>query len=139
MKTPSIWYWVICGLGLLWSLGGAYDYLMTVTENADYMALVPAETLEYYSSFPNWLIWPWALAIWGGVLGWILMLLRRKLAIPVFWVALVGLVINMIYFGVTGGYPIMGMMGTLMMVVVLAISAFAVWFARRSKANGTLR
>lgn len=139
MKKPSIWYWVICTLGLLWSLGGGYDYLMTVTENVDYMARVPAETLEYYNSFPNWLIWPWALAIWGGVLGWLLMLLRLKLAEPVFWIALVGLLFNMVYFGLTGGYPIMGLMGTLMMIVVLAISSFAIWFARRSKANGALR
>lgn len=139
MRKPSIWYWVICVLGLLWSLGGGYDYLMTVTENADYMARVPAETLEYYNGFPNWLLWPWAIAIWGGVLGWVLMLLRLKLAIPVFLVALGGLVINMIYFGLTGGYSIMGLMGTIMMGVVLAISVFALWFARRSRAKGTLK
>jgi len=139
MKKPTIWYWVICVLGLLWSLGGGYDYLMTVTENAEYMAKVPAETMTYYESFPSWLMWPWALAIWGGVLGWVLMLLRMKLAVPVFFVALIGLLINMVYFGLTGGYPIMGLMGSIFMIVVLAISVFAVWFARRERAEGRLR
>lgn len=139
MRKPSIWYWVICVLGLLWGLGGGYDYIMTVTENADYMARVPVETLEYYNTFPDWLIWPWAVAIWGGVLGWVLMLLRMKIAIPVFWVTLVGLLINMIYFGLTGGYPIMGLMGAIMMMVVLAIAVFAVWFSRRARVKGTLK
>lgn len=138
MNKPSIWYWVICVLGLLWSIGGGYDYLMVVTENAEYMGKIPAETLDYYNSFPNWLMWPWAIAIWGGVLGWLLMLLRKTLAVHVFLVALVGLVINMFYFGLTGGFPIMGLAGSAMMVVVLAISIFAVWFARRSRTNGTL-
>ncbi len=95
MNKPSIWYWVICVLGLLWSIGGGYDYLMVVTENAEYMGKIPAETLDYYNSFPNWLMWPWAIAIWGSVLGWLLMLLRKKLAVPVFLLALLGLIVNM--------------------------------------------
>lgn len=138
MNKPSIWYWVICVLGLLWSIGGGYDYLMVVTENAEYMGKIPAETLDYYNSFPNWLMWPWAIAIWGSVLGWLLMLLRRKLAVPVFLLALLGLIVNMLYFVLSGGLPIMGLVGTIFIIIAVAISIFAVWFGRRNSANGTL-
>ena len=71
MNTPSKWYWVICVLGLLWNAGGAYDYIMTVTENVAYLSQVPAETMAYYESMPAWTMWPWAIAVWGSVLGWV--------------------------------------------------------------------
>lgn len=139
MNKPSKIYWFIVVLGLLWSFGGAYDYWMTVTENAEYMARIPTDTLAYYDSLPIWLMWPWAIAIWGTLLGWVFMLLKRKWAVPTFLVSLISLIVTMIYFGVSGGYPIMGAMGSVMMIVVLVIAIFALWYARRSSHKTILR
>ena len=126
MNKPSKIYWFIVVLGLLGSFGGAYDYWMTATENAEYMARIPADTLAYYESLPIWLMWPWAIAIWGTLLGWVFMLLKRKWAVPTFLVSLISLIVTMIYFGVSGGYPIMGAMGSVLLIVVLAIAMILV-------------
>ena len=139
MRKPSIWYWIICVLGLLWNFGGAYDYLMTVTENEAYLSQIPAETLDYYMNLPGWLVWPWAIAVWGGVLGWLLMLLRSRFAIPVFIASLVGMLVNFIYWIPTGGFALMPSFAIVMTVMIIAGAVFAIWFARRARANGTLR
>ena len=84
-RTP--WHlWVIGIVALLWNLVGAYDYLMTQTENAAYMGRFTAEQLEYWYGFPTWVVASWAIAVWGGVLGAVLLLLKKRLAAPVFLV-----------------------------------------------------
>ena len=60
--------WIIGVLALLWNAMGAFDYLMTQTENEGYMSNFSPEQLEFFYGFPAWLVAFWALAVWGGVL-----------------------------------------------------------------------
>jgi len=91
-KTP--WHiWVVGILALLWNSGGAMDYVMSKTKNADYLAQMPPEQLAFLESFPTWLTGFWAVAVWGAVLGAILILLRRKLAAPVFVIAFLAMIV----------------------------------------------
>jgi len=141
-KTPW-WYWVIGVLGVLWSCGGAFDYLMTQTENADYMASFPPELLEYWYGMPAWLEVFWALAVWGGLLGWLLMLARSRFAVAAFLVSLVSMVINFGYSLIDGGIALqaeyMGAAEAYGFTGLIILGAiFALWFARRMRAKGVL-
>lgn len=91
-RTP--WHvWVVGIAALLWSSVGAMDYVMTQTQNEAYMSQFSAEQLEFFYGFPSWLVAFWAIAVWGGVLGAILLLLRRKLAVGVLAASFVAMVI----------------------------------------------
>jgi ABC-type xylose transport system permease subunit len=92
-RTPRH-LWVIGIVALLWNCIGAFDYVMTQTKNAAYMSAFPPEQLAWFYGLPAWVIAAWAIAVWGGVLGSVLLLLRRRLAVPVFLVSLVGLVVT---------------------------------------------
>ena len=48
--------WLVGILGLLWNLVGAYDYLMTQTQNVSYMSQFTPEQLEYFYGFPTWVV-----------------------------------------------------------------------------------
>lgn len=72
--------WVVGIVAVLWDSMGAYDYLMTQTENEQYMSGFTPEQLEFFHGFPTWVVAFWALAIWGGLLGAFLLLFRKKLA-----------------------------------------------------------
>ncbi|MGB6231088.1 MAG: hypothetical protein WBF53_13285 [Litorimonas sp.] len=143
MRKPSIWFWIIGVLGLLWNVGGAYDYLMTRTNNADYLSNFPPEMIAYYANMPMLMDVMWPVAVWGGVLGWLLVLLRRRWAVPVFIVSLVAMAVNFVWMATTGGLALqaeaMGAGAYAFTALIVAFAVFAVWFSRRERAKGTLR
>jgi len=101
--------WVIGILTLLWNAVGAMDYVMTQTRNEKYMSGFTSEQLDYFYGFPAWVVAAWALAVWGGVLGSLLLLLRKRLAVPALLVSFLAMVVTTIHnFVLTNGMEIMG-------------------------------
>src|SRR5574339_1020703 len=111
VKTP--WHlWVIGALSLLWNGYGGYDYVMTQTQNADYLAMFTEEQRAYYSSFPVWATTMWAIGVWGAVVGSVLLLLRSKWAVPVFGVALAAFIGGCVYmYAMSDGVRVAGQTG----------------------------
>ncbi len=91
-RTP--WHlWVVGGIALLWSAMGAMDYVMTQTKDEAYMSGFTPEQLSFFYGLPAWVVAAWALGVWGGVLGALLLLARRRFAVWVFLVSLIAVVI----------------------------------------------
>ncbi len=107
-KTP--WHiWVVGGLSVLWNAVGALDFTMTETRNEAYLKQFTPEQLAYFQGFPLWVVLAWALATWGGVLGSVLLLLRRRLAVQVNLAVLVGMALTFVHnYVLTDGLKIMG-------------------------------
>lgn len=139
MNKPSLWYWIICVIGLVWNCGGAFDFIMTLTENEAYLSQIPEETMDYYRSLPGWLVIPWALAVWGGFLGWLMMLLRQRWAVSLFIASFVGMAVNFGYWIFTGGLSLMPQAAVIMTGAIMVFAAFAIWYSREHKNKGTLR
>jgi len=127
-------------LALLWNSIGAFDYVMTESRNDAYMSQFTPEQRAYFYAFPAWVVATWALAVWGGVLGSILLLLRKRWALPVFAVSLATMVITTIYnFVLTNGVEVMGMGGAIFSAVIFAIAVALYLYARRLARTGVLR
>jgi hypothetical protein len=84
--------WVIGIVAVLWNAIGAFDYVMTQTKNEAYMGQFTPEQLDYFYGLPAWVVAFWAIAVWGGLLGAVLLLLRKRLAVWVFLISLVCMV-----------------------------------------------
>ncbi len=131
--------WIIGIVGLLWNIMGVVDYLMTQTRNEAYMAKFSAEELEYFYGIPAWAVSTWALAVWGSLLGTVLLLMRRKLAVPVFLVSLLCLVATTIQnYGLSEGMAIMGATGLIFTVVIFAIAVGLYLYAKKMAKRGVL-
>ena len=132
--------WVVGVVGALWSSVGAMDYLMTQTQNEGYMAQFTPEQLEFFYGFPIWVTAAWAFAVWGGVLGSILLLMRKGIAVPVFLTSLVGLIITSFHnFVLSNGLEIMGDAFPLIINVLVFVTAIALFvYARAMKRQGVL-
>jgi hypothetical protein len=140
LKAPP--YLLIVGvLALLWNAIGAFDYVMTETRNSSYMSSFTADQLAYFNSFPKWAIATWALGVWGGVIGSLLLIFRRRLAVVVFTVSLLSVALTFIYnFVLSDGLRIMGGTGALLMPrVILLIGALLLLYSRRMVKNEALR
>jgi hypothetical protein len=138
MKTPRH-LWIVGILALLWNLLAATDYVMTETENAAYMNQFTPEQLEFFHGFPAWLVAFWALAVWGSVLGSVLLLMRKKSAFPVLAASFLCMVVTAVHnYGFAGGASIVGGTGVIFSVVIFVIALALVIYARSMARKGVL-
>ncbi len=140
ISTP--WHlWLIGVLALLWNSVGAFDYLMTETRNASHMGSFTPEQLAFFYSLPKWVVSTWALSVWGGVLGSMLLLLRKRWAVPVFGLSLVTMLLTSFHnFVLSNGLAVMGGAGALVFTGLIFVVAVALLiYARNLARNGVLR
>jgi len=139
-RTPRH-LWVIGIVALLWNAIGAFDYLMTQTKNAAYLSGFPPEQLAFFFGLPAWVVAAWAIAVWGGVLGAALLLLRKRLAVPVFAVSLAGLVVttfqNWVLSNAAEIFP--DTASRVFSVMIFAIAVGLYFYARAMRERGVLR
>lgn len=127
--------WLVGILGLLWDSMGAFDYLMTQTQNESYMSQFAPEQLEFFYGFPTWVVAFWAVAVWGGVLGTLLLLLRKRLAAPVLLVSFLAMIGTSIHnFLLSNGLEVMGGLG-LVFSGLIFVFALGLWLYARTMAQ----
>ncbi|WP_306257827.1 hypothetical protein [Pararhizobium sp. IMCC21322] len=141
MKTP--WHlWVIGVVTLLWNAVGAFDYVMTQTGNADYMAQFTPEQVAYFAGFPTWVNSSWAIAVWFAVAGSFLLLLRHRVAAPVLGLSLIAMIVTATHNFVMGDVQMQDVVGqgAIYFTIVLFAIALLLWvYSLKMRSNGVLR
>ncbi len=95
-------------------------------------ALPEAERLLYETA-PAWTTGAFALAVFGGTLGCIALLLRKSWAFPVLIVSLIGIVAQMTYdVFLSKAMDVYGPASLIMPTMILSIGIFLLFFARSS-------
>lgn len=140
-KTP--WHlWVVGVVAVLFNGIGVFDFVMSMAQGSSYMASVgmtPAQ-IAHYEEMPAWMTVVWAVGVWGAMLGSVLILLRRKLAVPIFAVSLAAFLISLVYtYLLTDGGEVMGRALAITSVVITALLLFFMWYARLMTRRGVLR
>jgi hypothetical protein len=139
-NKPATWFWVVGVLSLIWNLMGVFAYITQVTMSPEALQALPDEERALYESAPSWATGAFAIAVWGGALGCLLLLLRRKLATPILIISLAGIVVQMYYnLFISNSMEVYGPGGMIRPIMVIAIAIFLIWFARKATANGWLR
>ena len=136
--TP--WHlWVVGVLALLWDGMGAFDYFATQTRNDAYMGQFTPEQLEFFYGFPAWVVAAWAIAVWGGLLGAVLLLLRKRLAAPVFLVSLIAMAITALQnYVLSSAMEVNGTFGLVFTAVIFVIAVLQLVYARAMSRRGVL-
>ncbi len=122
-------------------LGGALDFVMTQTRNAAYLKSLTPVQLEFFFSFPMWVVIAWGIATWGGVVGSLLLLFRRGLAVPVFLASIIGMILTTFHnFVLANGLKVMGGVGGLIFGAIIFVIGLLLWiYARAMRRRGVLR
>jgi hypothetical protein len=140
-SSRAPWHlWLVGVFAVLWNAMGAFDYLMTQTQNEAYMARFTPEQLEFFYGFPWWVVSFWAIAVWGSVLGSLLLLLRKRFAVEVFGVSFIAMVITTIHnYGFSGGYEVVGGVVPILFSVLIFLIALGLFlYARAMRRRGVL-
>lgn len=137
---PSTVFWIVSVLALLWNLMGVWAYIMHVTITPEALQALPPAEQALYTNVPTWATAAFAIAVWGSTLGCILLLLRRRLAVPVLSIAFAGILVQMVHqLVISKSIEVYGPGGMVMPVMIILIGGFLIWYARKAQALGWLK
>ena len=130
-------FWIVSVLALLWNLLGTAIFFMQINMPPEALAVMPADQRALYESTPGWVNGAFAVAVFGGALGSAMLLMNKRLALPLLALSLLGVVVQMGYtYLMTPAFRVYGASGAVMPAMLVLIALFLVWFARRSLARG---
>ncbi len=137
--TP-LWFWIVAGLGLAWNIFGAVQFVGTLSATPESLQAqgLTAEQAAVMLGYPVWMTVVFAVGVFGGTIGCLLMLARKAVALPVFALSLIGYIALYIGDIVHGVFAAMGAPQVVVLSIVVAIAA-ALWaLARVFRARGLL-
>ncbi|MEA1071941.1 hypothetical protein [Sphingomonas sp. LY160] len=85
------WFKVAAVAAVLWEVIGCFMYVSQVTADP---ATLPLDQRAMWEAAPTWMVAAYAIAVWVGLIGAVLLLMRQRLAEPVLLVSLVAVVVQ---------------------------------------------
>jgi hypothetical protein len=132
-------FWVVAVLALLWNLLGVAMFAMQMMMTPEALAAMPTEQRQVYEATPAWLNIAFAVAVFGGVLGALGLLLKKRWAVPFFALSLISLLVQVIAtFVVTPAWQAYGLAGLVMPVLLIVIALLLLGYSRKAAARGWL-
>lgn len=128
-RAVPVWFWIVAGLAVLWEAFGCYTY---VTQS-----LVPdAQRVGGYAQMQSWQWGVFAIAVWSGLIGAVLLVLRSRWAGPLLLVSLLAAALQ---YGVAAAQGGIDAEARPIAVAVLVVGVGLVIFASRARRKGWLR
>jgi hypothetical protein len=139
MQAPPKWFKPAAITALLWNLLGCAAYLSDVMMSPEALASLPEAQRAIYAARPAWAVGATAIAVWGGALGSLGLILRKRWAFSVLVVSLVGIVLQDLYlFGMSDAGAQGGSAAMVLQGLVFLIGIALVWLARKASQAGWL-
>ena len=128
-------FWLIGAVTLIWNVMGAINFVVQM--NPDMLTAYRESERAIIEGRPAWATGAFAVAVFGGALGCLLLLLRKSASFYLFVASLLGVLVTMIHtLGVGIDFGIGEILGIILMPVVVA--AFLIWYAKHAGRKGWL-
>jgi len=131
-------FWVIVILALIWHVLGALNFIMQM--NVDSLASMPETHRAIIVDRPIWATAGFALAVFAGALGCVLLLARKSQAKYLFLLSLLGVLVQLIHtLKIAGSSVQFGTMeGFMMIASPVLVVLLLLWFTHRAHKRGWL-
>lgn len=139
MNPIPKWYLPVAIVALLWNLIGCAAHLHDVMLSPEDIAMMPADQQALYAARPGWSVAATAVAVWGGAVGCLGLILRRRWATPLLIASLAGVILQDLSLFAMSDKAAIPSAAYVMQGLVLLISIGLVILARKSAARGWLR
>jgi len=116
------------------------SFMLTQMNVEAVLSRFPPQQREYFESFPWWAVAFWAITVFGGVIGCLLLLLRNRLAFHVLLASVIGAIVSSLGpLFLIGGMEVMRETGALGFTVFpIIVAAFLAYYARVMSKMGVL-
>lgn len=136
--TPN-WFKPALWAALIWNLLGVFAFIMHLMMTPEMISKLPLDQQAAYSNVPLWSTIAFAVAVFGGTLGSILLLAKNALATPTFALSLVAIFIQQFYnFIVINSIKMLGISAVFMPILVIVIAFLLLYLSIKSKQQGWL-
>lgn len=140
IKKPPTWFWVVSVIALLWNLMGVGSYLMDAYISIEQLEAMSQEMRELYEGRPAWVTACFAVAVFGGTLASIALLLRKKWARPVFIISLIAAIAQFTHWlFMTNSVEVYGTGVYIMPILVVIFGVYEIFFAKQGITRGWLK
>ena len=129
-KIP-VWFWLLAIFFLLWNVMGVLSFFAHTFISEEALAALPTNERELYGDYPLWTTLVFAIAVFGGLLGSIGLLLKKRWSKVAFIISLLAIIPQMIhnvFFTKSMDVYGPGQAATMPIMVVL-FGVFLVWFS----------
>ena len=139
MNRRPIWLTVVVSIALLWNVLGLLAVLADLRLSAADIAALPAQQQALYAARPLWSVGASIVAVVGGTLGCLALLLRKRASLYLLYASLLGVVLQDIgLFIVAGAAKVANPVPFIMQGLVLVVSVGLVFLARHADSKGWL-
>ncbi|WP_428740278.1 hypothetical protein [Tenacibaculum sp.] len=136
---PTTLFWIIGVAALIWNGLGVMQYLTLAYMTDDMRAALPEAERALYENIPAWVTAAFAVAVFGGLLGSIFLLMRKKVAKTAFLLSLIAIIVQMSYnLFMSRAAEVYGPGGIVMPIMVIIIGVFLLLYSKRSTEKGWL-
>lgn len=136
---PNTSFWIIGIIALVWNLMGVFQYISQAYMTSETLAALPEAERVLYENVPAWVTAAFAIAVFGGALGCLLLLLRKKMATIVFIISFIAILAQTTYnLFMSKASEVYGPGGMIMPIMILIIGVFLIWYAKKSNTNNWL-
>ena len=129
--TVAHWsFWLISLLGLLWNVGGCINYVMQM--NIEFVATLPETHQAIIVDRPLWATAGFAIGVFFGAIGCLLLLMRKALAQYSFILSLTGIFVTMLHtVNVARSTIDFSLMEIFVMIVLpLIVAVLLLWYSK---------
>lgn len=133
MNRRPTWFTVVVAVALVWNVLGLLAVLADLRLSAADIAALPAQQQALYAARPLWSVAASLVAVLGGTLGCLALLLRKRASILLLYASLLGVVLQDVgIFIVAGAGRVAGPVPFILQGLVLVISVGLIFLAHHA-------
>lgn len=133
-NKPSALFYIIGVVALIWNGLGVIAYLGRAFITDEMIAQLPKEQqAEFLTEYPAWVTGAFATAVFAGVLASLLLLLKKKVAYPLFIISAVAAIAQHVYL-----FMNVEMNSLVMPILVVVVCIFLVWYSKKCISEGIM-
>jgi hypothetical protein len=127
-------HWLISGVTLIYNGAGVVNFISQMS--AASVTALPESYRLVIESRPAWATIAFAVAVFGGLVGCVFLLMRKSVAYYMFGASLAGAIATMAHIlGMSG--PVEAPTGFIVgNLVQIAVTVFLIWYSKRSENKG---
>lgn len=134
---PPFWFRAVAVIALLWNAMGVMAYLMRAFMSAEARSQLPTDQQAYLDNLPAWYTAVFALAVFGGTLASLMLLLRKSLAYPLFVLSFLAVIAQWTYdLVLIDDSPAIDAQGMAMAIMIPVFALALVFLAKSAKSKG---
>lgn len=139
MNQAPKWFTVVAIVALLWNVLGCVAFVLDMRLTPENVAKLSEAQQALYAARPAWSVAATAIAVFGGALGCIGLLIRRRWAFALLLLSLLGIIVQDVeLFVLSNGAVLAGVGAVVLQAVVLLVGVLLVLLGRKGVARAWL-